>query len=118
MSGEKVSVTIPDIMLEQLLEIAQAAGHSLEDVILCSLRAGRPPSLTKVPVPFQGRLITMNKMTDQDLWRVVVNELPVSEEVTSEELKADYPALRRSYAFALLKWRGHPMPQPAELFLD
>ena len=120
MSLETIAVNLPIELYERLRQVARAAGETVESAVIRSVKNGMPPSLAKIPFEFHGDLIFLGRLCDQDLWRVAVNELPYEKKkpLTEQQERADFLTLRRSYAFALLKWRGHPVPQPAEFFIE
>ena len=118
MSEETIAVQLPIELYERLRQVARAAGETVESAVVRSVKNGMPPSLAKVPFAFHGDLIFLGRLDDQDLWRVATGELPYEKPLTDQQERADFLTLRRSYAFALLKWRGHPVPQPAEFFID
>jgi len=118
MNEVTVEVSLPQSTYEQLRQVADASSWTMEDVLLRTIRSGMPPILDKVPEEFHGKLLALNELDDQELWRIVIGESPLEEEMSSRQRKADFPTLRRSYAFALLKWRGHPVPLPYEIFME
>lgn len=71
-----------------------------------------------MPQAFHADLLALNSLGDQELWRVITGELAYHKALNPEQRQADFVSLRRAYAFALLKWRGHPMPEPAEFFVE
>jgi hypothetical protein len=71
--------------------------------------------LIKVPDKFHTELLALNKMDDQSLWEAGQGEWDFPE--ASEVEQAGLGLLRRAYAYALLKWRGHPLPDPNEFLL-
>jgi hypothetical protein len=118
MKNHPIQLELPHSVYERLAEVAEASGWKLEDVVLQSLKGGMPPSLGKVPVDFHGELLGLNKLNDQQLWEVVQGKRPKADKGESlEAQKADLPTLRKAYAFALLKWRGHPMPDPQDFLV-
>lgn len=113
-----VEVTLPESTYEELQQVADASSWTLAEVVRRTIRSGMPPVLEKVPDAFHPKLLALNAMDDQELWQIVVGESPLEEPLDSQQQKADFPTLRRSYAFALLKWRGHPVPLPYEIFME
>jgi hypothetical protein len=116
MSDKEVTVRLPVSLYERLQAVAEASGRSLPNVLLQSVKNGMPPSLQKVPDKFHGRLLSLNKLDDQSLWRVVQGNGD-DEDQSEEAQRMDLTTLRRAYAAALLKWRGHPIPDPTEFLL-
>lgn len=115
MSEHAVTIQLPDSLYQRLDEVAGASGWSLEKVVLQSVRSGMPPSLTKVPDKFHTDLLALNRMDDQSLWEI--GQSGGEYEETGEAKQADLGLLRRAYAYALLRWRGHPLPDPHEFLL-
>lgn len=118
MKEHTVQITLPPSLYEPLQQIASATGQPLEEVVLQSIRNGKPPSLRKVPVEFHDDLLALNKMDYAQLWDVIQGKRETPAGLDSLHEMADFPMLRRAYAFSLLKWRGHPIPSPHEMMLD
>jgi hypothetical protein len=137
MTVQAVHLHVPAHLYQQLAEAADAAQQPLEQVALQSIRVGLPPSLERVPEQFRADLRTLHGLSDELLWRVARSELENDKVTLYETLleknqrgvlseadqtrldtlrrEADLLMLRRSYAYALLKWRGHRIPTLAEL---
>lgn len=105
-----VTIQLPDSVYQRLEEVAKASGWTLKEVILRTIRTGMPPSLIKVPEKYHEELLTLNRLDDQSLWEAGQNR-------SGEGDDAGMGLLRRAYAYALLKWRGHPLPDPSEFLL-
>ena len=110
MKSKKVTVEIPESIYDDLQQIAQASTWSLEDVLLQTVKAGLPPSLSKVPEAFHAELLALNGLGDMDLMRVADGHWPEPQKQDLIHQKADFVTLRRTYALSLLRWRGHPVP--------
>lgn len=115
MSEKAVTIQIPNSIYISLDEVAGASGWTLEEVVLQCIRSGMPPLLSKVPDNFHAELLALNKLDDRALLEVV--EGGKSFEDSAEAKKADLATMRRAYAYGLLRWRGHPLPEPGELLL-
>ncbi len=115
MSEHEVTIRLSDLQYQPLMDVAEASGWTLEEVMLQSIRTGMPPSLRKVPEKFHAGLLALNKMDHQALWEVGHGDLTFEE--GEEAKRADLGLLRRAYAYALLRWRGHPLPDPHEFLL-
>jgi len=109
-----VTISLTQATYDRLQEAAEAAGWSLEDVLQQTIKNGMPPSLQKVPVEFHHLLLALHKFGDQGLWEIVdgTADLP-----GVNGPNAGLDTLRRAFAYALLKWRGHPVPDPIEILL-
>jgi hypothetical protein len=116
MSEREVTIQLPVSLCERLEKVAEASGWSFEEVVVQTIRSGMPPSLIKVPEKFHPGLLALNKMDDQELWDAGQGEW-LEADTSHEAEKAGLATLRRAYAFALLKWRGHPVPDPSEFLL-
>ena len=112
MSKKRVTIELSGHQYEELQDFADAAGLSLVEVILQTIQAGMPPSLSKVPESFHAELLSLNKLRDRDLLLIVEGKMPPKGPQDEEHRKADFDALRRTYALKLLRWRGHPIPSP------
>jgi hypothetical protein len=111
--SQTISLTLSQSTYDRLTTVAEAAGWSLEDVLLQTIKNGMPPSLQKVPEEFHAELLALHKLQDPELWPVVEGK----DESPAGKRNAGFETLRRAYAYALLKWRGHPVPDPVEILL-
>lgn len=118
MNDVHIDLTLPQNVVEPLVQIAKASGKPLDEVVLQCIKGGMPPSLRKVPDSFHAELLALNGLEDMQLWQVIQGELPPKKKPSSAQEKADFETLRRAYAYSLLKWRGHPVPIPQELLIE
>ncbi len=116
MGRKKVTIELSDGDYGYLANIAQACHWTLEEVVVQCIRAGMPPTLSKVPDSFYDELIKLNAMSDRDLMRIADGQWPPPENQDDLHRKADFTALRRTYALSLLKWRGHPISPDETMF--
>ena len=114
---KKITIELSLGEYDQLVEVAEASGWSVEKVIAQCIKSGMPPALNFVPEEFHEDLLALNKMGDRDLLQIVEGTLPIRTKLDEFQKKADYPALRRTYALSLLRWRGHPVPIPYESYV-
>jgi hypothetical protein len=114
MTEKTVTVRLPASIYERLTGVAEASGRPFDEVLLQTIRNGMPPSLQKVPTKYHRQLLDLNKLDDQALWGAIQKE-QTPEESDVDAVQMDLFTLRRAYALALLKWRGHPIPDPTEL---
>jgi hypothetical protein len=112
-----VSVALPESIYHRLTVLAEASGWTFEEVLLQTIRGGMPPSLAKVPEAFHAQLLALNKLSDKELMAASEGEWATPDDLTSEAETAGLTTLRRAYAYAVLKWRGHPVPDPTEFLL-
>ncbi len=133
----EITLQIPEELYKQLVNKAATSHQPVNVVALQSLRAGMPPELKHVPARFMPDLESLDMVDDAVLWQVAQadltdekaalyeallekneqDELPGVEQATLNTLReeADLLMLRRSYAYALLKWRGHRIPTAVEM---
>lgn len=115
MKKKSLTLDIPEKLLSQLEAIANASETKLDEVVLRTLRSGMPPSLRKIPGKFHKDLLSLNALGDLELWDVIAE--PKQSKRTAEDASEveHFGSMRRAYAFSLLKWRGHPVPAPADM---
>lgn len=137
MTVQGINLQLPPSLYQRLVEAAEASQQSLTEVVIQSIRMGLPPSLEHVPERFRDDLRTLNQLSDDVLGEVAgcdltddkvelyeqlllknqQGDLVQNEQQTLDTLReeADLLMLRRAYASALLKWRGHRTPTLDEL---
>ncbi len=96
-----------------------------------------PPSVNDLPAEYTQECLALERLSDSRLWQVTKGTLSTTHqrrysnllrknqagtlsEREREQLRrlgdeARRLTLRRAYAYALLRWRGHPIPTPIEL---
>lgn len=131
---ETVSLQIPEPLYQRLVNTARAAKRPLEEIMLHALAVGSPPDWGNVPDEFQVDLAALDKMEDEALWKIACSrktavdmsrydqllERNQSNTLTQEEkmelmalrTEADRFMLCKAQAAALLRWRGHNIPDP------
>lgn len=114
MKTKKITIELEEADYEALEAIAEACGWDIGKVITQCVRSGMPPSLAKVPELFHNDLLALNKMDDRKLLDVVSGDLPPKKKLSEAHKKANFEALRQTYALRLLRWRGHSIPLPYE----
>ena len=131
---EIVTLQIPEMLYQRLVNTARAAKRPLEEIMLHALKVGSPPDWDDVPDEFQVDLAALDRMENEALWKIACsrktatdmsryNELlerNQSNTLTQDE-KLELMALRteaerfmlcKAQAAALLRWRGHNLPNP------
>lgn len=136
MSEPTITIQMPQSLYQRLQRLAELTHRPLESLICQSLDAHLPPLLEDMPEPMRADLNALEQLDDEALCRVAqgvwsteqherytelleqdrVGTLTPPEQVTLEELyqDANRHMLRKAYAHALLKWRGHKLPPLAE----
>lgn len=117
MKMKKVSVQIAESDYQTLQSIAKSSDWTIDKVVAQCVRSGMPPSLNKVPEKFHSELVALNKLDDRQLLDVVEGITPSKTKQSDMHKKANFEALRRTYALRLLRWRGHSIPLPYETMI-
>ena len=133
MTTATVTLKIPELLYQRLVNTAHATQRPLDEIMLQALQVGSPPAWDNVPDEFQADLAALDKLDDQALWKLVKskktpeqmerynilldknknNTLTETEQLKLIEIRneTDRFMLRKAQAAALLRWRGHvPIP--------
>ena len=132
MTTQTVNIDLPEDVYQRLKDMAMVTQRSLEDVIYQSIRGNLPPSQDDIPPEQRGLVADLQLRDDEALWAIAREPLPARQWRRHQHLlhKAETSALtgpeqtellelreatdrfvtRRSYALALLKWRGYAIP--------
>jgi hypothetical protein len=132
MPNQTIPIQLPDAIYQRLQQVAQATNHSIEEVVLQTIRGNLPPSLDDLSPEWRCVVADLQHMSDEALWAVAKEPFPpyqwrrhqrllqkgqegplsTAEHKELAELRAaaDRFVTRRSYALALLKWHGHTIP--------
>lgn len=132
MATRELTVRIPDQVYRRLKHMAQEIDQSLETIVLTSITGNLPPSLDDLPTGIRKELRALQTLDDDALWAVARSELPPAQQTHLKVLLAHNSAgaladseqenlhrmgeeidrlnLRKAQAYALLRWRGFPLP--------
>lgn len=133
MTTQTVMVTLPDAIYHRFQVSAHEMQQSMEDLLSQSIQGNLPPSLEDLPPELQDEIgVSLQRLTSQALWEIAKapsmptvwrrheellqknqeEALTATETAELEQLRVqmDKRVLRRSYALALLKWRGYTLP--------
>jgi hypothetical protein len=132
MPNQTIPIQLPEAIYQRLQQVAHATHHSIEEVVLQTIRGNLPPSLDDLSPELRCVVADLQHMSDETLWSVAKEPLPprhwrrhqrllrkgqegtlaAAEHQELAELRAavDRFVTRRSYALALLKWHGQTMP--------
>jgi hypothetical protein len=136
MSRSPVALRLPDDIYERVRRTAKGMRQSMETALVNIVKAATP-SLEKVPVAYRPELEAMEDLGDQELWALTESQLTPARQRRLERLldknergklterdqlaltdlrtDADRLMLQRSYAYLLLKYRGHRIPTLGDL---
>jgi len=132
-----VTLRLPDDIYRRLKQTAQVTNTPMEEVVVQSVKAGMPPSVSDLPSEVREEFLAIERLSDEQLWQMADSTLPAGRQrrysyllrknqagtVTEREreqlihlgAEARKLTLQKTYAYALLKWRGHHIPTSAEL---
>lgn len=129
MATETVQVELPEEVYQRLKEMANVSHQPLEDVLFQTIRGNLPPRLDDIPPDQRGLIADLQGFDGEALWAVARESLPTQQwrrqqyllrkgeanslsdsersELADLREATDHHVIRRSYALALLKWRGY-----------
>ena len=136
MAVQTISIQLPDEIYQRLRRVAAATNQPLEEVAFQSIRGNLPLSLDDLAPDLRDLVADLPALDDDALWAIVSEPLPPQQARRAQHLLrkvcdkmltaaeqaelaalrnlTDRYVLRRSYALALLKWRGQAVQLPAE----
>lgn len=134
MAAETVTLQIPEILYQRLVNTARATQRPVQEVMLHALQVGSPPAWDNVPEEFQADLAALDKLDDNALWQIVRSRKTAADmeryntllegnsnnilteaerlELITLRHETDRFMLRKAHAVVLLRWRGHNVPTP------
>ncbi|MBW4592967.1 MAG: hypothetical protein KME46_08590 [Brasilonema angustatum HA4187-MV1] len=134
MTTQTLTLQIPEILYQRLVNTAHAQRRPIEEVIVHALQVGSPPEWDDVPEEFQADLAALDKLNDNSLWQIVRScktadqmerynflllrnssgNITDAEQLELIKLRheADCFILCKAQAAVLLRWRGHHVPTP------
>ena len=132
MSLQSVTVKLPQTLYHRLERTAAMTHQSFDAVLLQTIRGNIPPSLEDTPPELRDELAALLNLSDDDLWAVARSPIDPKQwrrhqhllqkgaagtlserdrrELERLRAEADRHVLRKSFALALLKWRGYTLP--------
>lgn len=132
MEKPNVTLTLPADVYRRFQRAARETNQPLDKVLLQSIRGNLPPIFDDIPVELREEIRGMARFTDDELWAIAqrpqnqrawrkhqlllelnaARDLTESEKRELEQLRGglDKYVLKKSFALALLKWRGYTIP--------
>lgn len=131
MMTQTLTLHLPVGMFQRLQQMAQTTRQPVEEIACQAIQGNLPPLLADAPPEWRDDLAQFHQLNDAALW-TIAQETPPSRqwkrhqqllqrnqndvltaaeqhELETLRLATDRLVLRRSYALALLKWRGHAL---------
>lgn len=137
---QKLTIELPESIFRSLAHLAELTQQSPETLAAQSIVGNLPPSVENAPPEMQGEMLTMQRLSVDELLKIAHSQVPTAQQerlltlleknqagsITAEEyqelvdlrLAADRLMVHKAYAWAVLRWRGHPVPTLNELPLD
>jgi hypothetical protein len=137
MTTHRVTIELPESILHRFVQIAEATQQPLEKLIAQSVVSNLPPSTENIPLELRAELIEMQTLSDNELLAIAQTQADTAQykrheqlldkkqtelltsdeqdELTNLRLIADRLMLRKSYAWSILRWKGHRLPPIKEL---
>jgi len=135
MSQPMLKLQLPDDVYQRVRRAANGMKQPVEKALIRIVTAATP-SLDKVPLAYRADLEALEDRSDKELWKIAKTRLSLKNErrlaklldknqdgtltdgerqaLTDLRIDADRVTLRRSYAYLLLKYRGHRIPNLAD----
>jgi hypothetical protein len=76
MPYQTILIQLPENLYQRLQQVAHATHHSLEEVVLQTIRGNLPPSLGDLSPELRGVVADLQHMSDETLWSVAKESLP------------------------------------------
>ncbi|NEQ47156.1 MAG: hypothetical protein F6K00_27885 [Leptolyngbya sp. SIOISBB] len=137
MSSQQITIELPEPVMRQLMRMAAATQQPIEALITQSVLSNLPPSTDNAPSELQAELLAMQRLSSEELYAIAQTQTATAasdrqvellerhedHQFTSEERQelsrlrqaADHLMLRKAYAWALIRWRGHKLPALSDL---
>jgi hypothetical protein len=132
MTVHPLHIQLPEALYQRLQRAAEVTNQPLQTIVIQTIRGNLPPLLDDLRPEWREAVADLSALSDEALWAIARKPLPsrqwgrhqrllrkMQESVLTEAEKtalaalradADRSVTRRSYALALLKWRGHTLP--------
>ena len=137
MGLQSVTLRLPEAIYRRLQRTAEMTHQPLEDVVLQTILGNLPPSVDEAPAELRDELIALQTLAEDELWAVARSTMNPDQQRRLEHLlrknsrgtltqreceelerlgeEVDRLTVRKAYAYALLRWRGYPVPTLEEL---
>ena len=134
MTRQAITLHLPENIYWRLQAISQVTHQPLEEVAFQAIQGNLPPLIEDLPLEWQADLAELHSLDNEALWIITKESLPQKQwqrhealldqnqsgtltEAEQNELidlrtAVDRFVIRRSYALALLKWRGYTLVIP------
>jgi hypothetical protein len=140
MTTQTLTIELPEPVFQLLTHVAELTDQSPEQLAAQSIAGNLPPSVENAPVEMQTELLAMQRLPVDELLNIACSQIPSHQqerhlmlleknqaallipeerqELSHLRLTADRLMVRKAYAWAILRWRGHSVPALNELPLE
>lgn len=137
MTTQRITIELSESIFHRFVQIAEATHQPLEDLIAQSVVSNLPPSAENAPLALRAELMEMQSLSVDELLAIAQTQANAiqyenhvqlleknqTEDLSAEDRKeltnlrqtADRLMLRKAYAWAILRWKGHRIPPLQEL---
>jgi hypothetical protein len=137
MTTQRVTIELPESIFHRFAQMAETTQQPLEDLIAQSVISNLPPTAENAPLEMRAELTKMQTLSVDELLAIAQThananqyeshvqllEKNQSESLSAEDRRdltnmrqtADRLMLRKAYAWAILRWKGHRIPPLQEL---
>lgn len=138
MSTRRLTIDLPEEIFIQLAKIADMTNQSIESIAIQSISSNLPPATENAPLEMQASLQMMQSLSIEELLKIARSQVSNEQQqrhlvllerrqetdsITPKErqelqdlsITTDQLMLAKAYAWAILRWRGYPMPALEEL---
>lgn len=127
-----VTIHLPNTVYRKLQQAARTTNRGLEDILLQTINGNIPPLVEEAPADVRAELEPLQWLDEEKLWAVARSRLASPQQerqlyllrqnqrgaITATERDemerlgdlADRLTLKKAFAYALLRWRGFPLP--------
>ncbi len=140
MTTQAVTLQLPEPIFRYFQQLALATQRPLEQLLRQSVEGNLPPPVDTMPAEMRDELLALQALPVEELTHIAAGQVAPPQQARHLELlqknglgvitpaeqdelavlrlAADRLMLRKAYAWAVLRWRGCPIPSLAELPLN
>jgi hypothetical protein len=137
MATQAITIDLPEAIVQQLTRLSEVTRQPIESLIVQCLATSLPPMLEMIAPSIQRELLNLVTLPIDELLTIANSQIDPkihqqhveliernqSGTLTALEQKmlmgfqdlCDWLMLRKAYAWSVLHWRGHPIPEIKDL---
>ena len=138
MATQELILELPDSLFQQLAKVAKLTQQSIESLAIQSISSNLPPTVENAPLEMQASLLNLQNLSIEELLKIAQSQIPTTQQQRHltllecqqetdsmppserQELRelgqaAEQLMLKKTYAWAILRWRGYRIPSLNEL---